>query len=193
MTPVVGIIASSNQQGRSVGSTGNYFALASITLTDLASSVVFAGIPQEYSELQIFFTAYNNDTANSGLGNVRCSGFFNGDTTATNYYNHAMGGTGAVTFSSAENSAKSFGNAVRNSQTAPAINYISILDYAKPDKTTVVRTLTGFNNNDTDESNQGVRLLSGLWNNLDAVSSISIVPESGSFKANSKFTLFGVM
>jgi hypothetical protein len=192
MSPVLGIIASSTQQGRAGGLVGCYDALASVTLTDTSASVIFAGVPQGYEDLEIIFTAYDTDTDGSGLGNIRVSGFFNSDTTATNYYNHFMLGEGNATASGSENSAKFFGNAVRTSQTSPGVNVISILDYASSTKNTVVRTLTGFNDNSTNVSHQGIRLISGLWNNTAPVTSITLVPELGSFKANSKFTLFGV-
>jgi hypothetical protein len=66
------------------------------------------------------------------------------------------------------------------------------MDYSLSNKLKNVLTLTGFNNNDTNISNQGVRIVTGTWNNTDPITKITLVPELGSFKQNSIFTLFGV-
>jgi hypothetical protein len=56
MSPVLGIIASSNQQGRGGGLVGSYDALAAITVPSGGlSSISFAGIPTGYRQLQLGF------------------------------------------------------------------------------------------------------------------------------------------
>jgi hypothetical protein len=173
-----------------LGPFGAYDALASTTVGSTAvSGITFAGIPTGYKHLQIRWVGFTND---AGTGNIRASIFFNGDTTATNYYNHFLSGDGSNASAGSENAAKFGGNAVRNSAIAGGVNIVDILDYASTTKKTTVRTLTGFNNNDANISNEGVRLVSGLWNNTDAVTSLQFVPELGSFKIYTTIALYGV-
>ena len=195
MTSILtGVFASQISGHLFSGPTGAMDALATITVpSGGASSIVFSAIPQTgYKHLQIRGIAFTDDTGNSGLGNIRLSAFFNGDTTATNYYNHDLKGDGTSASAGSENAAKFAGNGVRNSMIAPGANIVDILDYTSINKNKVVRTLTGFQNNDTNVSNQGIRLVSGLWNNTSAISSIQLVPELGNFKQYTQFSLYGV-
>jgi len=188
--PLPGIYASSVSAWQPAGA---YDSLATVTVGATAvASVTFAGIPTGYKHLQIRWIGLTNDTAGSGLGNVRCSLFFNGDTTATNYYNHDLKGNGTSASAGAENSAKFAGNAVRNSMIGPGANIVDILDYAFTTKNKTIRTLTGFQNNDANVSNEGIRLVSGSWTNTSAITSIQLVPESGNFKLYTSVALYGV-
>ena len=162
--------------------------ISGITLDSSQSSITFNSIPSTYTHLQIRGIAFTDDTVNSGLGNIRLSAFFNSDTTTSNYYNHGLSGDGTATAYSDTN-AKFAGNGVRNSMIAPGSNVIDILDYASTSKYKTVRTLSGVQNND---AYQLIRLISGLWMNTAAISSIQLVPESGSFKQYSSFALYGV-
>jgi hypothetical protein len=186
MAPILGIWASA----QTAAFQTSYESIATITITSgTQASVTFSSIPQTYQHLEVRFLANNNDTAGSGLGNVRCSGFFNSDTTATNYYNHMLNGNGASATAEAENSAKWIGSATRNSMIAPGVSVASILDYTNTNKYKTTRAMWGWENNDTAGV---VRFVSGLWSNTSAITSITITPESGSFKAYSQFALYGI-
>jgi hypothetical protein len=176
--------------GNETFTPNSYESIATVTITSgTQGSVTFSSIPQTYQHLEIRFLANNNDTTGSGLGNVRCSGFFNSDTTATNYYNHTLNGNGSSVASEAENSAKWVGSATRNSMIGPGISVASIFDYTNTNKYKTTRAMWGWENNDTAGN---VRLVSGLWSNTAAITSITITPESGSFKAYSQFALYGI-
>lgn len=186
MAPILGIWASA-QQGAAITA---YESIATVTITSgTQASVTFSSIPQTYQHLEVRFLANNDDTQGSGLGNVRCSGFFNSDTTATNYYNHMLNGNGASVTVEAENSAKWIGSATRNSMIAPGISVASILDYTNTNKYKTTRAMWGWENNDTAGN---IRFISGLWSNTAAITSITITPESGSFKAYSHIALYGI-
>ena len=175
--------------------TGSYDALATYTVgAGGISSITFAGLPTggQYSHLQIRGIAFTDDTGGSGLGNIRLSAFFNGDTTTSNYYNHTLSGDGSSASAYPDNNAKFAGNGVRNSMIAPGSNIIDILDYAATSKYKTIRTLSGVQNNDTSTSNQLIRLISGLWMNTSAINSIQIVPELGNFKQYTQFALYGI-
>jgi hypothetical protein len=157
-----------------------------------SSSITFSSIAGTYSHLQIRWLGLNTDTADSGIGNVRTSGFFNSDTTQTNYYSHELRGNGALASAGAENSSKSMGNSTRNSMIAGAANIVDILDYSNTNKYKTVRTLSGLNNNDSNDAAQSIRLISGVWKNTAAITNIQLVPESGTFKQYSHFALYGI-
>lgn len=185
---ILGVIASSTRQGQTTD-LGAMYPLQVITVGATAASVTFSNIPNTYAHLEIRFLSCNTDTANSGLGNVRCSGFFNNDTTATNYYNHWLDGNGSSVSAAAENSAKWIGSATRNSMIAPGMSIAQVLDYANTNKNKTTRALWGWENND---ANSNIRFVSGVWFNTAAVTSITITPESGSFKPYSQFALYGI-
>jgi hypothetical protein len=174
-----------------IASADNYFMepIATNLLASSTASITFSNIPNTYKHLQIRWIGLTDDTGSSGLGNVRCSLFFNTDTTATNYYNHFLIGNGSAASAGSENSAKFAGNAVRNSMIAPGVNIVDILDYASTTKNKTVRTLTGFENNDT---NGNVRFVSGSWTNTSPINSIQLTPESGNLKQYSRFSLYGI-
>ena len=189
MSSSVGIYAS--QISGHLVVPNSYYSIATQTITSgTASSITFSSIPQTYTHLQLRLLANNNDTVGSGLNNVRCSGYFNGDTTDTNYYNHYLNGDGYSANAGSENSAKWAMSATRNSMIAPGIAIADILDYTNTNKYKTTRSLWGWNN---DDANYGaVRLLSGVWSNTAAINSITITPESGAFKAYSSFALYGI-
>lgn len=189
--PIIGVIASSNQATK----LSNFYSIATTTVgASPASFVTFSNIPSTYTHLQLRVMSWTNDTANSGLGNVRMSGFFNGDETQTNYYSHILigDGGGAAVGAFNEQSAKFMSDSVRNSMPAPGVFIADILDYKDTNKFKTVKTLSGYNNNTSTSGNSSVRLYSGLWRNTAAITSIKIVPESGSLKQYSTFALYGV-
>jgi hypothetical protein len=189
--PIFGITASSNMSTKLT----DFYQIATTTVgSGGASSVTFSSIPQTYTHLQIRLSAQSNDTANSGLGNNRLNGYFNADETATNYYSHYLIGNGSGSGSStAEQVAKWAGDCTRNSSVGWGTVVIDILDYTNTNKFKTTRALTGWSNNDAVDGNGSVRLVSGLWRNTAAVTSIKIAPEAAvNFKQYSRFDLYGV-
>lgn len=188
--PIFGITASSNMSTKLT----DFYQIATTTLGSAQSSFTFSSIPQDYTHLQIRFSTQSSDTAASGFGNNRLNGYFNADETATNYYNHALVGNGANPVTSEpENTAKWAGNATRNSSAGWGTNIIDILDYTNTNKFKTTRCLTGFSNNDNTTGTGSARLVSGLWRNTAAITSIKIVPEAAvNFKQYSIFSLYGV-
>jgi hypothetical protein len=173
-------------------SPGNFESIATnIVGAGGASFILFSNIPQTYNYLEIRLSAQTTDTANSGLGNNRINGYFNGDETATNYYSHYLDGYGTGVGSAAEQNAKWAGDASRTNSSGWGTSIITILDYTNTNKFKTVRSFSAVNTND---SNNGLsRMGSGLWRSTAAITSIKIVPESGTLKQNSSFALYGVI
>lgn len=173
-----------------LATTDGFFQIATITLGVGAASITFTNIPQIYTHLQIRLSAQTTDTANSGLGNNRMNGYFNADETATNYYSHYLDSYGTGYGSAAEQVAKWAGDASRTNSLGWGTSIIDILDYTNTNK---FKTTKGFSGIDTNSGSNGLaRLVSGLWRNTSAITSIKISPEAGTLKQYSIFSLYGI-
>jgi hypothetical protein len=188
MTPVLGIIASSNQQGRAGGPVGAYDSLATVTLASSAASVTFTGIPQNYRHLQIRAIA-RSTTAGTAQDEIQLT--INGDT-GSNYAYHFIYGNGSSPVASNGVSQTYIRSAFapRASATANAFGglVLDVLDYSNSLKNKTIRSLSGADLNDT---NGIIAICSGLWRNTNAITSITFKPESGnSFPQYSSFALY---
>ena len=181
MSPVLGIIASSNQQGRGVA-VGSYDALATITVPSGGlASVIFAGIPTGYQHLQIRAIAQGGG---SGFMTMRA----NGDS-ANNYDAHEIFGNGSSAGSAAFVTRSSLIIDFVPSTTNFGAFILDILDYTSTSKNKTIRCLCGFDANGS--GNLG--LVSGLWRNSSTgISSLELFPQSGVISQHSQFALYGV-
>jgi hypothetical protein len=187
MTPVLGIIASSNQQGRSTAE-GSYDFLATVTVSSAVASITFAEIPTGYQHLQLRSIAQTS----SGGNWQRLLVAFNGDTTSSNYADHGLQGNGSNASAFAETSTrKGFGAAAASGANIFNPNITDILNYSSTTKNKVSRTFRGVNSNG---SYTGVAVIeSSLWLNTSAINSITLSIEDGSnFTTYTKFALYGV-
>jgi hypothetical protein len=191
MTPVLGIVASSNQQGRGVA-VGSYDALASITPASSTNAITFSGIPSEYRHLQI-------------RANVRCTGGagttllwwrMNGLASTSNYTSHGLGGDGTSAYSYNLGSSYAMGLIGSTASSASTANSFSaiildVLDYTANNKNKTVRSLRGEDFNGSGD----IRLASSLFISTSAVTSISIgfFDNGGSFfNTLSQISLYGI-
>jgi hypothetical protein len=163
------------------------------------STVTFNNIPQQYTHLQIrVFSRINNPTGDNWWGDFLN---FNGDMTNTNYNMHQLstyrtsGGAVAIESTSTSNQLV-FNNVLMASSVSTSIHTVSIcdlLDYTNTNKTKVLRTLSGFDENNAS-GNTGaanIQLSSVLWNSTSAVTSIEFT-NSGNFAQYSSFALYGI-
>ena len=168
-------------------SLGSYESIA--TVTPNGSDVTFSSIPQTYKHLQI--RALARTTRNdASVDTVYLR--FNGDT-GNNYNVHTLLGSGSGSPSSAFYSAPTVLWGHSNTPTILAsanmfsASIIDILDYTNTSKLTTTRTLGG-----ADRNGDGtVELLSGLWRNTAAITSIRLFAE-GNFVNGSHFALYGI-
>jgi hypothetical protein len=180
--PIFGITASSNQ---SVKLT-DFYQIATTTAGGSTADVTFSSIPQDYTHLQLrmIIKGHTGNTNNTRIQ-------FNSDT-ATNYSWHYLRGTGSSV--SATGVASELGMQIGNHPSTAVANafavfVVDILDYKNTNKFKTVKTLSGYDLNNTD----GVVLLnSGNWRSTSAVSTIRIFPGADSFGQYSSFQLYGV-
>jgi hypothetical protein len=185
MTPMLGIMAS-GISGNLFAPSGAYESIATVTLSSATASITFSSIPSTYTHLQV--RALVRSSANAADAWINYA--LNGDTTASNYGNHTLYGTGAAAAASYNSGVDGnlVGRAIGSSSGGDNVfapNIIDILDYANTNKYTTVRNLSGQDNNG---SRNLVILLSNLWRNTAAITSINFTTASN-FTQYTQFAL----
>ena len=208
MTPVLGIIASSNQSGRGGGPIGAYDALATVTVPSAGlADITFSGIPLEgYSQLQLRCLLQDDRTV-FGLDQLRVR-VGNGvvDTGSTSYAYHYLRGDGSTASvygaatNSGDNSSWQINGAVGTnvSPTSWGAIIIDIPDYSSSVKNKTMRALSGNDLNGTGPSSVPGRVAIGscVWlgaDSLKPITAITLYPENGTkFLEYSRVSLYGV-
>lgn len=174
------------------GAAGAYELLESQVLSDNNSaSVTFSNLNSTYGStyqhLQIRFVVRNSA---GGSGNAETRLRFNGDT-GSNYAWHHLRGDGSSVTSTAGTSADHmriglhpFDGATAN---IFASGVIDLLDAFETSKNKTARTLVGHN-----QSTSSIFLSSGFRNNTEALTSVTLLPESNNWKQGSRFSLYGL-
>ena len=189
LNSLVGIIASS---GGAAGG-GAYESIASATGTGSSDTVTFSSIPSSYVSLQV--RGIFRGQTDVGIGNAAIR--LNGDTTNANYASHHLGGDGgsAYTYGSASGPvylANCFPYADQTSGTH-GVFIIDLHDYASTTRFKTIRQFSGVDNNNSPAGAPGSVILgSGLWENTNAVTSLSITGLGINFTTTSSFALYGI-
>jgi hypothetical protein len=188
--PILGIVASSNYQ-RVAPDTGAMFPLGMVQVgSGGAANITFSSIPSTYKHLQIRCLA--RTTYASGTDGDYLKMQFNSDT-GSNYATHQISGDGSSASAAAFTSQTAMYPA-RAGATGLSANIfgdliIDVLDYSLTTKYKTMRNLGGY-----DANGSGIiRLVSGLWMNTNAVTSIKIEAGSGTgLEQYSSFALYGI-
>jgi len=166
----------------------SYESIATVTVgAGGSTSIDFTSIPSDYTHLQIRGIGRNNQTSRALL--LR----FNSDT-GSNYVRHLLVGDGSSASADATTSTTSMfaGTISRNTYSSQIFGstIIDILDYKNTNKNKTIRFLTGLDANTVE----GIVIFgSGLWMNTNAITSITILPDtSGTFPQYSSFALYGI-
>jgi hypothetical protein len=186
VSPILGIIASQNYPRV----TNSYESIATVTVgSGGAANVEFTSIPGTYTHLQIRGIGRTSNSVTDE--NVVLQ--FNSDT-GTNYSLHNVFGTGSTTGANATTNYSSsyFMRTPGASSTASrfGVAVCDILDYTNTNKYKTVRSLSGH-----DQNGSGyVTLMSGSWRNTAAITSITILRDSGGANLTqySQFALYGI-
>jgi hypothetical protein len=159
-----------------------------------SSSVTFSSIPSTYKHLQLRVIG-RTDRASSAFDAFLIK--VNNDATTSNYTYHYLNGDGATATAGQENG--SYGGAVvyrLPGSTATASIFgatiTDILDYASTSKYKTLRSLGGQDLNGSSPTGE-VYFGSNLWLSTTAISSLVIVPRTGTnFVQYSQFALYGI-
>lgn len=178
------------------GTTGFFESIATITVTSNQSNVKFENIPSTYAHLQIRGLSRSDyPTGNYTSTYIR----LNSDS-GNNYAAHYLAGNGASASSYAWTTTDAIYGSFNTTTNALSNNFsayiIDILDYANTNKYKTVRVLNGYenNNNGSTDFNKGIIVLSsGLWQNTNAVNSVTLSTSPGyNWTTNTTFALYGI-
>ena len=165
------------------GAAGSFDLLETQVLGSSAASVTFSSLStyaSSYQHLQIRFVV-------NGTASYRSRLRLNGDS-ASNYATHLLYGTGSSVLSDAGTSATQIAlTSGSNTTNAFSAGVIDILDPFETTKYKTIRSLGGSVGGITE-----VALSSGVWLNTNSITSILVRPDSGSYIANSRFSLYGL-
>lgn len=167
--------------------TGSYESIATATVSSGVTSVTLSSIPSTYKHLQIRFTA--------NIPAVEGANFqFNSDT-GTNYVTHYLVGIGSGSGTAASNTGQTYAYGSVYGQGYDGGTYIftagviDILDYTNTSKYKTVRNFSGVDRNGSG----AIQLISSLWMNTSAITSIKFLSEAGSNLATgTKVALYGI-
>jgi hypothetical protein len=155
------------------GST--YTPIATTTLGSAQSSVTFSSLGS-YTDLLLVFTYESSADSNLQMR-------FNGDT-GSNYSFTAMYGDGSSAASNRGSSTTGIPVGYDNTSISGTISRVNIQNYTNSTtyKTAILRS---------DNSGYVVARV-GLWRNTAAITSITLVNDSGNINSGSTFTLYGI-
>jgi hypothetical protein len=194
VSPILGIYAS-QISGHLFAPSGAYDSIATVTVgAGGASTIDFTSIPSTYTHLQLRVLGRSTAT---GSDRESLDLMINSDN-GTNYATHALGGNGS--------SASAFGitgytgsnNQFGGSSNIPATDALAntfgvcimdILDYTNTNKYKVTRALVGQDQNTTSGR---INLMSGLWLNTAAITTLSLNLSVGNFAQYSSAALYGI-
>ena len=155
-----------------------YTPLATNTLSSAAASVTFSSISSAYTDLVLVLNA---SQATAGFSTLMR---YNSDT-GSNYSGTAIAGSGSAATSSRTTSST---NIYLGYQQYTTI-FTTIVQIQNYSNTTTNKTCLTRKN----QADSYVEAMVGLWRNTAAITSITLLPESGNFASGSTFTLYGIL
>jgi hypothetical protein len=152
-----------------------YEPISTTTLASGTATVTLSAIPQTYTDLVLVVQGTSTVVEPILMQ-------FNGDT-GSNFSWTQLGADSGGTFSSRGSSQTSirigFSNTAQGNQIVQIMNYSNATTY----KTNLSRS---------NIADVGVRAIAGLWRNTNAITSITVIQNAGSFSAGCTFTLYGI-
>jgi len=160
-----------------------------------SSTVTFSSIPSTYKHLQLRYIARSSWQYGDNII-VR----LNGDTTSANYpYTHYLTGNGSAAGSANDNAAPQPGIGYLMPGTGSysaagmfSTGVLDILDYKSTNKNKTMKNFSGADNNYTGSAGLPSGLVSTVWLNTAAVSTITITGANSNFVQHSHFALYGI-
>ena len=150
----------------------DYIPLATVTLASSASSVTFSNIPATYRDLVLVY-------AGSGTAATEVWATLNGST--ANGSTVVMLGTG-----SAAQSSTSAAITIGTIDTTICNNIVQFMDYSATDKHKTILTRS-------NRAGAGTLAYATRWAITSAITSIAVVPQSGTFNSGHTFALYGIV
>lgn len=190
--PIIGITAS----GITASTLYAYESISTVSVTSATQATVeFTNIPSTYTHLQIRGIARSNLAGTDGNAIVIR---FNSDT-GSNYSYHALygyhGASSATVASGSANQTVGYCSVMPCAgHTASIFNatYIDILEYKNTNIYKTVRSIGGYDMNGSATGYNYLGQYSSNWRNTNAITTITLLPDSGSFVQYTTFALYGI-
>lgn len=160
--------------------TATYIALANITLNTTDAEIVFANIPNTYRDLVVVIQPIGTSLVG---GQLR----FNGDT-GTNYLTAHLQQDGTSISSASQSGTTALNMANFCIFQNGSIWKVNIMDYSATDKHKTV-LIRGAN----AQRAEGTEATFGRWTNTNAITSVTIRPNSGSMSSGTTACLYGIV
>jgi hypothetical protein len=178
--------------GNAAYDPAGFFLIQRVAGTGSSENITFTSIPSNYKHLQI--RGILRGTSSAGISNAAIR--LNSDTTEVNYASHHLGGDGGSVFVYGSASGPVYlPNCFPYSDQAAnvmGVVLIDIHDYASTTKYKTIRNYCGIATN-SGVSVGAVNLGSGLWENTNAVSSLTISGLGVNFTTSTTFALYGMV
>lgn len=173
--------------GAGGASLSSYESIATATGTGSSGTITFSSIPSTFKHLQLRIMA--RGTAAATRGDLYL--YMNTDT-GTNYTYHYLYGSGSTAGAGGAGTQglTYLGSIPYGSASASIMGtaIVDILDYASTTKYKTQRTFNG-----EDQNGSGyVYLVSGLWMNTAAITTLEIKVLSGNLSSNTTVALYGI-
>lgn len=184
--PIIGIQASAISGN--LWPANSYESIATATVgAGGSASIVFSSIPATYKHLQIRCIARLSGASYNSIFRP------NGDSSTASYTYHSLYADGTTTTADAYTTGLSGAYSLFSTSSAQGANtfgvgVIDVLDYTSTNKYKTFRSFQGWDNNGSGF----LFLSSSLWKDTSVISSLTIVPEAGSFVQYSQFALYGI-
>jgi hypothetical protein len=152
-----------------------------------AASITFSAISADYTDLVIVASLRENGGATIRSGKVR----FNGVTTST-YSERLLDGNGSsVGTSSAARTF--FAWILQNDTNSTANTFSNVQIYIPNYRSSVYKTVSMDSVAENNASTGNQRITAGVWENNDAITSISLEGEASNFVEFSSASLYGIL
>jgi hypothetical protein len=173
--------------GAGAAGGATYEQIATQVLGSDTSSITFSSIPSIYKHLQIRGVWRGTTTGAA----VQLQQRVNGDTASNYAWHRIWGDSGAVTSGTGTSTNIMLASIGSDASVSAAYGAVitDILDYSSSVKNKTLRSSGGFYN---PSVGQRMTFASGLWQNTAVISSLTLLLNTGSIAANSRFSLYGI-
>lgn len=192
MSPISSTLANASAYGYrtlAAAAGGAYESIASATGTGSSDTITFSSIPSTYTSLQI--RAIIRGASSAGVSNAVIR--LNGDTTDANYASHHLSADGSSLYPYGSASGPVYlANCFPLSNQAANIMGVLIIDihdYASSTRYKTIRNICGV---DTNSTSGVITLGSGLWENTNAVTSVTLSGAGVNFTTTTQVALYGI-
>jgi hypothetical protein len=175
--------------------TSSFDSIATTTVgAGGASTITFSSIPQTYTHLQLRWSVRNSTNSQNNMGMyVRFNGatsnyWFNGGNAL---YGNGTTASSANSWNGGSTTGIALGQIPANNTNSSILDagIADIFDYTNTNKFKTVRSLQGYDTNNTATGQ--IFIFSGAWGSSAAIASLTVVPDAA-LAQNSIVALYGI-